>query len=1034
MKKTNQLFYITAISATILFCLHLLWNAVFSAPGQPLPENGLLDLRDWNVAANRPIALNGEWEFYPYQLITSTAGFDKAEADGNVKMEISVPEVWDSYFPHPSDDGFYYGTYRLRMLLHEEQAQPDGFGLYLQDNRLASEVYVNGRRVGGSGVPSDDKEIFQPQLGSYIASFELPDTESYIDLAIIVSGTDEVRRNGIVRPIKFGDKSAIYNERELNVNMQLLLCIVTSVFGIFAIILYGFDPRQMALLTFLLLIASTTVSVLITDDQLLNLWFPIPLEWGTKIYTLSYIGIALSILLISRYFVPQFTKLLRLLGLVYTAIALFYLLAPVEYLLFMPLLRVVLITFSYLLLPFLFYKTAKNGQKDIVYLLLAATSVASSSLWGISKAYFLSTDTIFYPFDMMIAFFALAAFWFKRYYRNADELTALTRKLQLEDKQKDAFLANTSHELRNPLHGMINIAQSVLDNNRHTLESGDQKNLELMITVGQRMSLLLNDLLDVSRLKENLIRLNTAPLRIQSVISGVIDMLRFLTEGKPVQIISTVPDTFPALKADENRVIQILFNLIHNAIKFTPVGNITVHADISGEMARIRVKDTGIGIDRDELEKILLPYEQGEPGIAISSGGFGLGLSICRHLIELHGGTLHVESTPGQGSVFTFTLPLAEVQAKGMPTAFAAKQADIPEHNVPTIAHRSIGNPAASKEAADANMNPNRPKLLVVDDDPVNLKIVETVLASESYHIVTAVSGQEALDKLNQHRWHLIISDVMMPGLSGYELTRLIRRQFSVSELPVLLLTARSRPEDIASGFLSGANDYVTKPVNALELKSRARALIQFRQSVESHVRMEAAWLQAQIQPHFLFNTLNTIGALGDIDTNKMRLLLEAFGTYLRTSFDFRNLDPLVPLAHELDLVESYLYIQKERFEERLQVVWEKDQNIQIKVPPLSIQTIVENALIHGILKRSRAGTVRIRIADIGRFTEISISDDGVGMTAEQIRHIFEASPDDLHGIGLRNTNRRLKQLFGEGLRIESVPGEGTRVSFNIPK
>jgi sensor histidine kinase YesM len=165
-----------------------------------------------------------------------------------------------------------------------------------------------------------------------------------------------------------------------------------------------------------------------------------------------------------------------------------------------------------------------------------------------------------------------------------------------------------------------------------------------------------------------------------------------------------------------------------------------------------------------------------------------------------------------------------------------------------------------------------------------------------------------------------------------------------------------------------------------------------------------------------------------------MQLLLEKFGHYLRTSFEFHHTERIVPLNRELGLVRSYLYIEKERFEERLQVIWELDESLQLQIPPLSIQPIVENAVRHGILQRPGGGTLRIRITDCGSFGEIAIIDDGIGMDEEQLQSLLDNPADQRRGIGLRNTDRRLRQHYGRGLSIRSAPGEGTSVSFQIPK
>ncbi|MNI39330.1 Sensor histidine kinase YpdA [compost metagenome] len=329
-------------------------------------------------------------------------------------------------------------------------------------------------------------------------------------------------------------------------------------------------------------------------------------------------------------------------------------------------------------------------------------------------------------------------------------------------------------------------------------------------------------------------------------------------------------------------------------------------------------------------------------------------------------------------------------------------------------------------------LNDGNVHILVVDDDPVNLNVLVGILSTEPYHITTANSGREVLELLGTQQWDLLIADVMMPHMSGYELTQRVREHYSVSELPILLLTARSQPDDIYTGFSSGANDYVTKPVDATELKYRIRALTTLKQSIKERLRMEAAYLQAQIHPHFLFNTLNSIMALSDIDTEKMRKMGDAFASYLRISFDFLNTGELVELSHELKLVEAYLYIEKERFEERLSIVWEVEPDIHILLPPLSIQPLVENAVKHGLLSQNKGGTVHIRITRQDSSTLIEVKDDGKGMEQERVIQLLNPTMKGKGGIGLSNTNRRLIQLYGQGLSIFSKPNEGTTVAFVI--
>ena len=398
-------------------------------------------------------------------------------------------------------------------------------------------------------------------------------------------------------------------------------------------------------------------------------------------------------------------------------------------------------------------------------------------------------------------------------------------------------------------------------------------------------------------------------------------------------------------------------------------------------------------------------------------------------MVEMHGGIIKVSSILDEGSEFTFTLPLAENSFEGQIAA------TIPSMDIGKLPFKET--PVAMRGMIEAFTKHTslsyRPRILAVDDDPVNLQVLTNILSEDHYEVEIVTNGKEALKQLGRKKWDLIISNVMMPIMSGYELTRSIREEFSISELPILLLTARSTPEDIYTGFLAGANDYVTKPVDAVELNVRVHALTDLQASINERLWMESAWLQAQIRPHFMLNTLNAIVSLSETDTSRMTCLLEKFAHYLQSSFYLKNLDKVVPLQYELDLLESYLYIEKERFRDRLHIKWEIDEVEDVMIPPLSIQTLVENAVNHGVLKRISGGLITIRISKEDGYTEISVIDDGIGMDEEKLKQIFTIQPDRKKGIGLINTEQRLKRLYGKGLNVVSTPSVGTAITFTVP-
>lgn len=1022
LMKKSKILLITGLFLLGLTGLRLIWLTYNLTPHGSQAVQGVLDLRNGGLPRDRSVQLDGEWEFYPGRLLQP--GDMAAAASPEDKSYIRVPGSWTGLIPGQTL-AYGSGTYRLLLRIDREDRQT--YGVRISSVHTSSELFVNGQRLADSGRPAQSKEQYTARNIPHTVYFT-PERDE-IELLVRVANYDYAPSGGLTGSVSFGTADAVSRDAFFSMSMELIVCTVLLLQGIYSVILYLFRPRYKGLIVFALLILSTCLTIMTNYHKLLLLWIPLDFVWATKLQFLAYIGTAAFMVRFTKHIFPEFGKLrlIRWYSIFCGGLALFALMSPVQWVTRIEALLFVLNVLSSMVVPFVWLRGAVKGKDDAVFMLLAATGIFSHTVWGaLGNVGVLKTAS--YPIDIIAAFLSLASFWFKRFFRAADQTEQLAARLQRADKLKDDFLANTSHELRNPLHGMIHIAQTVADQSGTRLDDKNRKDLELLVSMGRRMSFLLNDLIDVTRLKENDVRLRATNVRVQSVASGAFDMLRFMTEGKRIRFVLEMEHDFPEVFADENRLVQIMLNLVHNAVKYTNDGVISIRADIKDGQAQIHVSDTGVGMDEETQKLIFLPYKQGDSGLTSRGEGLGLGLRICARLVQLHGGTLTVDSSPGQGSTFSFTLPIAK-RASVFGTAKVEEETATAQEPGQE-AEAKPGALPASEDAFDAE----RPRILAVDDDPVNLKVLENIFSADPYVIVTATSGAEAKARLDTGLWDLVIADVLMPGMSGYALTRTIRERFSISELPILLLTARSRPEDVCTGFVSGANDYVTKPVDALELKSRVRALIDLKQSFRERLRLEAAWLQAQIKPHFLFNTLNTVAALGDIDTTRMRELLDVFGRYLRASFDFHNLDRLVPLGHELQLVQSYLFIEKERFGDRLQVVWELDKAADPLIPPLSVQPLVENAVKHGVLARSSGGTVRIRVVKQTDYVDIAVDDDGVGMDTEELRRVLGRKPEGHDGVGLRNVDKRLKQVYGAGLRIHSVPGQGTVVAMRIPQ
>ncbi len=601
---------------------------------------------------------------------------------------------------------------------------------------------------------------------------------------------------------------------------------------------------------------------------------------------------------------------------------------------------------------------------------------------------------------------------FSQAFKNVNELSG---ELLRMDKLKDEFLANTSHELRTPLNGILGITEALLRGSEGNLNEGQRQNLSIVAVSTRRLANLVNDILDYSRLKHRDIKLSLKPLRVEAVIETTLNVFRQLTDRQQVEITSVIPGGLPPVMADENRLAQIMYNLVGNAVKFTRQGYIRVTVKESGDMLEVCVEDTGAGIPEEKFDDIFKSFEQVDTSITRQHGGTGLGLHITKFLIESHGGSIWVASEVGKGSKFNFTLPAAKEQA-------AENEAAVPVY----------GPAASARESLSFRVTGAGAHVLLVDDEMVNLQSAAAILKTEGYSVTAVDSGRAALEEIRKlNDISLVVLDVMMPELSGYEVCRTIRENISHYDLPVLMLTAKTNTDDIVRGFEAGANDYLPKPVAAEELLARVKTLVNLKDSVDKAKAAEVAFLQAQIKPHFLFNVLNTISSFCDTDPERAGKLINDLANYLRHSFDFKNLDLFVPLNTEISLIKSYLEIEKARFGDELSVEFNLDETVKADILPLSIQPLVENTIRHGLRKKAGGGTVTVSVSQVPEGVQVIVSDDGPGVTADKLDKILTA--ENVSGVGLKNIHFRLKKIYGTGLSVESETGKGTRVSFTVP-
>ncbi|WP_171655448.1 hybrid sensor histidine kinase/response regulator [Paenibacillus foliorum] len=975
----------------------------------PVAHDGILDAREWNFSNDAVIPLKGEWEFYEGKLLNPTDFKESPQLIAKRQL-LNVPGGWKGLLETDGRDGYGVGTYRLLVQVDKT----DIYSLRSKKIRMSSHIFINGHDLGGNGKPAlygnDFVASNLPFLGTDKAD------AGFIEIIIQVASLNYLV-GGLVQAPEFGSYRAVADRID---NSQLADMVQISTMMLF-FLYYGGMFRQWRkerhLMHFSLFCLATGLFFSIDNEILLARLIPsISFIWIQKIIFIStYFSFLFFALYIFSYLGERNNVLLRwLLRFIYLYLVIIVFI-PNDYLANTFLLNILLQLITFIYIFYVLIRKRSKGVPGTSFLALGVFFLIAS--WIIAQLrYELALDNPYYMIvTPLLLVFSQAFLMSNRIQQAFYKNERLSKQLLVYDRQKDEFLAKTSHELRTPLHGLINLSQSLLDDRKTELSPQHKENIRLMNLVGRRLAGLIHDILDMSRIKHGHMLIHTTAVDLRMSVSFVLETLSITPINKQVIIINELTAGLPLIYADENRLKQILYNLLENGMKFTEQGSIRISAEIRGKELAVSITDTGRGIPAGQLDRIFQPFEQHTEIGVQSPSGIGLGLSITKQLVELQNGKLEVESEVGRGTCFTFTLPIAPGEVSEDKTTY----------DTDYVESYAFATQSQTGEPAEFS-------ILLVDDEPSNIKILMDAISSLQYDYTAVYSGKEAIEQLRRSpKPDLVLLDLMMPGVSGVDVCKEIRKMHGLAELPVLMLTASGQTGDMIAAFAAGTNDILQKPFELAELKARVQSLLSMKRSSENAVRREMDFLQAQITPHFLYNSLNALVGLSYKNTDKLRETIHHLTTYLRAKFTFTFQSQLVSFERELELVKAYLAIEQLRFGSRLQVRYSIEEGFHCMLPPLTLQPLVENAVRHGIGPKPSGGTVEIRACRVPGGVDITVEDDGIGMDEDML---LKLSKDQASGVGTGNVNRRLKMLYAQTLEIQSELHQGTRIKFHIPE
>ncbi|MGB0295553.1 MAG: ATP-binding protein [bacterium] len=656
------------------------------------------------------------------------------------------------------------------------------------------------------------------------------------------------------------------------------------------------------------------------------------------------------------------------------------------------------------------------------------------------------------------------------------QLRTAKEAAEAANEAKNQIMANTSHELRTPLHGIINLADLIRIGASGPVSSQAVQDLEMIINSASRLNSLVNDILDFSKLQKRQLEIQHKPVDLFQVTENSLALLKPLHREKPIDLQNELTKDLPLVNGDEDRIQQILFNLLGNALKFTESGEVRLSAVVQDGWVEVAVADTGIGIPQDKQERIFDAFEQGDASTERTHGGTGLGLSVAKQLIELHGGRIWLESVVGQGSVFRFTLPCSSASEQERKEPVVSKKTNTTKALPVAVAAPVVEEERGSEPNVDLLVDdPSEVTILVVDDEPINRQVLRNQLEMVGYRVEVAIDGLQGLKLLEKLNPQVILLDVMMPRLSGYQTCYRIRQKYSASELPIILLTAKDQPEDTVRGFQHGANDYLTKPFSREELLIRVRFHLKLSKATSEVYRMmdDLRGMQNQL---IQSAKLAAVGEMTSGIAHELKTPLAGISTILSGVELARQLHQEIDmdatcsrvslLVKRCSAIIEHMRNYSRRTEEthsQTQIINQLLKNTLLLVEPqlkriggklelhlghdlpfvagndIQLEQVFINLCNNACdaMEQSKERILTIQSIAEGDEVVVRVSDTGTGMRPEVQERIFESffttkSADKGTGLGMSISQNIIEQHKGQ-IRFNSELGRGTTFEIYLP-
>jgi len=802
------------------------------APNDVRLAGAVIDLREQSWEQGKVHALDGLWDSYWNIFIPA----DQINTTPIKAKKFPVPAMWgerSSIGYERSSQG--HMTYHLKVLIPLEK---QSIHLYIPDMPSAYKLWVNTELKAQNGIPAATQNAETPDFRPHV--IQIQDHQGVLDIVVHLSNF-HYREGGIWYSLRVTDDSGLFQLHEKSVIFAVFFGAILIAIGLMNLALFVSRTKEFTALYFGLLCISVGLRRLLIDERVLYLFDFTSWEVLQRLEHLCfYLTLPFFIGFFSALFrqnVPVWsTRITWLSTMPFLFICIFfsnriYTEMNISFQI------LVMVSVSWVIVLYLRMLIAKTTQFTSfgISLLIMGFTVCHDVLK--SNGIIGTTENIAH--FGVLAFIVSQTIALQRNYLKSltlvedmsAELQGRNKELIEIDKFKDEFLSTTSHELRTPLQGISGLAKVLIDDSQSKFTKDQHSKLDLIATTTKRLSVLVNDILDFSSIKHGKLKLHHAMVDLNATSELVLSTMTPVLGNKNVTLTAQIAPEVRYLQADEFRLQQVLFNIMGNSAKYTESGFIQLVAYLIDESVVIEINDSGAGIPDEKLQSLFRPFEQVHVEGHHSASGTGLGLSISRQLVELHGGTLELQSQVGNGTTVYMTFPDSILATPPTPlnentsttnNISIKPTKDEPPKNIPLVPDHD--------NALNNDKSPNSgPLIFVVDDEPINLELIASQLNKQGLRVELFSDGIQVLSRLTEELPDLILLDYIMPRMTGIEVCQLIRKQYDAYELPVMMLTARHQISDIVNALSAGANDYLVKPYHEQEMAARVQTQLSIR-------------------------------------------------------------------------------------------------------------------------------------------------------------------------------------------------------------